>query len=384
MKHIANNEKNSLLNSSSLLKPSLLAVLLFLSLSASEETTDFSNMKTNDFVSSIREKYSLPSIALSVFTVDSTLYESANGSIGIGDSDEDTVDMPYHIGSLTKAFTSYLAAKEVDKGTIKWETEFFELFPELKDDARRKYYHITLEQLLSHRAGIPELITRENFQELADRPIEDSSTARYEYAEELLQMRPTNIGELSYSNCGYTLASLMLEKASGKQWEELAEETFGTEIGLDVMIGWPEDHSATLPKQHIEVDGETVQGSLFDMAYQIRPAGDLAISITDMTKWGKVHLGLLDGSNKSLTSETANFMYYGRYEYAMGWGQSEREGNQLLSHTGSAGSFFSVIVLNVTEKRGLVILINSVSDTTHLALQELSEEILKRTLENNL
>ena len=66
----------------------------------------------------------------------------------------DTRDL-FHLGSNTKAITSFIAAMLVEQKKINWDTRFFELFPTWLSMSNPDYEDITLQQLLSHQAGIP-------------------------------------------------------------------------------------------------------------------------------------------------------------------------------------------------------------------------------------
>jgi CubicO group peptidase (beta-lactamase class C family) len=50
--------------------------------------------------------------------------------------------------------TAFIIAKYVENGKLKWTTKFFDLFPEWKPKSKPEYANITLQDLLSHQAGI--------------------------------------------------------------------------------------------------------------------------------------------------------------------------------------------------------------------------------------
>ena len=105
-------------------------------------------------IDSIRIEHNIPSIAYGVTRNDSIIVLNAIGYKDIQSKERVHVENYYHIGSNTKAFTGFLAAKIVEDNLIKWDTKFFDLYPELKNESDSTYYNITLEELLSHRARI--------------------------------------------------------------------------------------------------------------------------------------------------------------------------------------------------------------------------------------
>ena len=118
----------------------------------------------------------------------------------------------------------------VEENLIKWDTKFFDLYPELKNESNTAYSDITLKELLSHRARLI------NFKEPSEiimimgkyeKYINDSLSLpekRYYLIKEVLKSEPLlPYGECkdSYSNAGFIAAALMLEKVTGQSWESL-------------------------------------------------------------------------------------------------------------------------------------------------------------------
>ncbi len=46
--------------------------------------------------------------------------------------DTATINDKFHIGSNTKAMTTFIIAKYVEKNKLKWDTKFFDLFSDWK------------------------------------------------------------------------------------------------------------------------------------------------------------------------------------------------------------------------------------------------------------
>ena len=103
---------------------------------------------------SLRTKYNIPAIAYGVIRNDSVLIENAIGYRNIETREKVSLGDLFHIGSNTKAFTAFLAAKLIENGLISWNTKFYDLYPEMKPQSNPAYAEITLQQLLSHRARL--------------------------------------------------------------------------------------------------------------------------------------------------------------------------------------------------------------------------------------
>ena len=62
----------------------------------------------------------------------------------------------WHLGSDTKAMTATLVGRLVDKGMLSWDTPLERMLPDLAAVMRSEYRDVTLVDLMSHRAGLPE------------------------------------------------------------------------------------------------------------------------------------------------------------------------------------------------------------------------------------
>jgi serine-type D-Ala-D-Ala carboxypeptidase/endopeptidase len=123
-------------------------------------------------------------------------------------------DARFEIGSITKTMTAALLASLVGDGVV------------TLDDAIGRWLdagpngNITLEQLATHTSGLPRLAPNQPTDEV--NPYRDFTAER---AEEGLRAaaRTPDAGHL-YSNFGYQLLGLVLERASGQRYQDLLAE----------------------------------------------------------------------------------------------------------------------------------------------------------------
>jgi CubicO group peptidase (beta-lactamase class C family) len=169
---------------------------------------------------------------------------AALGKHSIQLTDTASLNDRFHIGSNTKAMTAFIIAKYVEKGKLNWNTKFFDLFPSWKSKSKPEYAKMTLQDLLSHRAGILP------FQGEDDPQIPDfkgnNIQKRKQFAQFVLTFSPVKIDNehpFVYSNAGYTLATLMVEKITGKSWEQLVDQVFNQDLKLNVKLSWPENQT---------------------------------------------------------------------------------------------------------------------------------------------
>ncbi len=367
------------------------AVALFLVSNA--QSTEINSLSMNDAIEEIREKYSLPSISMAVFTADSVLWDIQTGTISSESDRIITPDMTYQIGSMTKAMTGYVAARLVEDEKISWETKLFDIHPELKEDALELYSDISLANLLSHRSGIAAYEKSEELDDLLSQPYGDD---RKEFTEHLLSLESEAVGYFNYSNAGYAVATLMLETVSGKTWKELLDIYIHEPYGIDFHHGLPTDKDSTFPLGHIEEDGAIVPGRGCAIPVASQPAGDITMSLPNVIKWGRVMQNVLNRSDTTLSLENRNVFFYGtealieswypfEYDYmqflgyGMGWYKMQIADTQYLVHTGVMDSFYSTFGIDIQSNRISVILINAYGDTVEAAAQEIHQLVQERT-----
>ncbi len=116
-----------------------------------------------------------------------------------------------------KDFTRFLVLELVDEGGLELDdplSGFFENVPEDKS-------HITVRQLLAHRVGLTAYHGERTDSVPADHLIMSEAEARSLIFSQQLLFDPGT--QYSYSNSGYTLLAMILERVSGTSFESLVE-----------------------------------------------------------------------------------------------------------------------------------------------------------------
>ncbi|WP_298222541.1 serine hydrolase domain-containing protein [Flavobacterium sp.] len=338
--------------------------------------------KTVQFTDSIRRVYNIPEINYAVIDSKSTLEIAALGHHSINLSDTATLNDRFHIGSNTKAMTAFIIAKYVEKRKLKWTTKFFDLFPEWKTKSKPEYAAITLQKLLSHQAGI------QPFQGEDDPEIPDfkgtNPEKRKQFGKFVLTLEPVKLDEQNlfiYSNAGYTLATLMLEKVTGKSWEQLVEKVFNQDLKLNVKLSWPENQKQKDTWGHTFENGKLipVPSTVDDHLDYTEPAGNVNIKLKDYIKFIQLNLKGLQGDNNYLKADTYKFIHKGIENYSMGWFNIYENGKELSVHSGTgAFTYFTIVQIDRLKNIAYIIFTNSFNDETQLGVR-----LLMRKLKEN-
>jgi CubicO group peptidase (beta-lactamase class C family) len=344
-------------------------------------TTICSGQQTTELADSIRKAYNIPALSYAVVTDKSIMEIQALGLHSIELNDLATLNDRFHIGSNTKAMTAFVIAKYVEKGKLKWTTKFFDIFPEWKETSKADYNNITLQDLLSHRAKI------QAFQGDNDPAIPDfkgtKQEKRKQFGKFVLTLNPLETDsthKFNYSNAGYTLATLMLEKVTQKSWEQLVEKVFNKDLKLNVKFSWPENQNMKDNWGHsFENNKLTPVPSNTDYHLDFtEPAGDINIRLKNYAKFIQLNLEGLNGYNNYLTAKTYQFIHKGIEEYALGWYNIYENGKELSTHSGTAGTYYTLVHIDRVNGKAYIIFTNSFSADTQQGVR-----LLMRKLKEN-
>lgn len=116
--------------------------------------------------------------------------------------------------SLGKMFTSVAVAQLVQQGRLHWDDTVAKLLPEYPD--RDAAARITVRQLLTHTAGVPDVFLSPRFDVTHDYDTHIAMLATF--ADAPLTQAPGS--HFSYSNGGFATLAAIVEKLSGKRLED--------------------------------------------------------------------------------------------------------------------------------------------------------------------
>jgi len=351
-------------------------------------------------------RFDLPAVAAAVVKNGKILAAGAVGTRRLGTDAPVTINDRFHIGSDTKAMTSLLAGVLVEEGKLRWNTTVGEIYPELVDKMGKGVKDITLEQLLSHTSGIAgdsmehvPLISYSVTDEAAN-----LDGMRYTLVTRLLPLAlHAQPGErFEYSNLGYTLAGAMMERVTGKTWEELVvarifdplkltSAGFGPQASLgrvDAPLGHAADKNGKMQA--------FLAGPSGDNPLVIGPAGLVHMSVLDFATWAAWNAAAGRYGPPLAKPETIAKLQAKVVDmppkpdapvgtpssggYGLGWGAVSLPfaPEPLVFHGGSNNMNLAYIVLQPKQELGLVMMTNISGTKANEALMAITELLYKR------
>ncbi|MFN8283928.1 MAG: serine hydrolase [Chitinophagales bacterium] len=350
----------------------IVVIFLFTTISAQSQSTV-------SFADSIRKTYQIPELAYVALSSDFVFELEVLGVQRINTNYIAHQKDRFHIGSNTKAITSFIAALLVQENKINWNTTFFELFPELKSKSKKAYYNITLQDLLTFRGKLPAY-TYTNKQPTNKQIARSNAEQRYALAKYFLSQKPMieNENGLTPSNADYILAGLMLEKASGKSYKELVTD-FGKKIGIQFGFDYPNMTDTLQPYGHDANLNPVLPFDNYKLNWLLS-AGNINISIDEYAKFILLHLIGLKENTPFLPTKTFEKLLYELPVFSFGWFNNidSTTNHHIAYNTGNAGAFITKVEIIKEADRAYIIFTNSSTAQTSEGIAILLEELKRK------
>jgi len=345
---------------------------------------------SNDMTQSlevIRKKHDLPALAVVVVKDGKICDRAAVGVRKWGDPKPVTINDVFHIGSDTKSMTATLAAMLIEEGKLRWDTTIADVFPELKGRMDKQYEAVTVEQLLTHRGGVPGAPPAAAWKRAWEQ--EGTPTRqRREFIEAVLSQPPEAAPgtKMIYSNQGYAIIGAMLEKLTGKPWETLITERLFKPLHMDSAGFGPPGTIGGIdqPWGHTRKLGVTTPLQA-DNPPAIAPAGRVHCSLDDLARFTIFHMqrrqqgGLLKPETlvKLHTPPAGG-------DYACGWIVAKRgwAGGNALTHAGSNTMWYVVMWLAPEKDFSVIVATNIAGADAEKGCDEAASMMIHNWLAN--
>src|ERR1041385_1514912 len=194
-----------------------------------------------------------------------------------------TPDTKFRLGSITKQFTSMLILQLVEQGKIKLDAKLSDYLPDYRKDTGEK---VTIHNLLTHTSGIPSYTGLPNFfQDVSRNPYKVADFVK-KYASGDLEFEPGS--KFSYSNSGYFILGAIIERVTGKPYEQVLKENIFDPAGMK-NTGY-DHHDTIIPKRasgYVKTGNGYINAPYLDMSIPYA-AGSLYSTVEDLYLWDQV------------------------------------------------------------------------------------------------
>ncbi len=296
-----------------------------------------------------------PGVALAIIEQGKTIYSGQRGSSNMEYKIPITDSTAFHIASVSKQFTAYIAVSLEKEGKLSMDDDIRKYLPELKDLP----YKISLRQLANHTHGLP------NLYELAQlKGIEPSDRMTHkEVVAMLLRIKQINFkpgDKFEYNNTGFVLLAEIIERVCGKSFQEILKDKIFSPLQMFNSLAVA---SPSMIVKNKAYSYRLQNGKYENYAFNLMANGSSGISTTikDLNKW-IIKMQYPSLEDKAIFDEMIKPSILNSGEiirYGLGLETKTYKGLELVFHGGGDAGYRSYM-LNVPKHHfSMVILGNS-------------------------
>lgn len=318
-----------------------------------------SHRKTSD---KILEPYVVtdgPGGAVMVLRQDSVLYTRVFGKADGESGTPITLSTNFRLASVTKQFTAMAIMILVERGKVSLEQTLTDFFPDFAPVGRR----ITLKHLLTHTSGL--VAYEDVMPESTTVPLLDRDVLRILKNIDSTYSPPGST--FRYSNSGYALLALVVEKASGVSFARFLKENIFLPLEMRNTVAY-ERGISEVPHRAYGYSADTGKAGRFEptdqsMTSSVLGDGGVYSSISDLRKWDAAFTACSLVREKTLQEMLSRSAVIdtGRTWYGYGWYNGSMDGVPMYYHGGSTVGFRTSIV-RIPERFLTVIVLFNRSD----------------------
>lgn len=317
--------------------------------------------------------WNIPGMAVGIVQGDRVIFAKGYGFRNVKTKAPVTPDTLFQVGSTSKAFTCTLAGMMVEEGKFGWSDRVIDYLPDfmLYDPWVTREFRVN--DLMAQRSGLPAYsgdylallgYTREQM------------VHSIRYLKPVTSFRST----FAYQNHLFLVAAKLVERVSGRTWEESVKERIFKPLGMssssmDLKSFVESDNSSILyRRKNGKIETLSPDGIFYRWVYTYGPAGGINSSVSDMTKWLRFQMSDGKASGRKIVSRaTLNYLHTPKtivapdvdpsggsdhQYYCQGWVYRESGDYPMVWHTGGTSGCKTMLAFIPRAKVGVVVLSN--------------------------
>jgi CubicO group peptidase (beta-lactamase class C family) len=323
-----------------------------------EVHTDSASVKKAEKIKETLKKYKGFNGSILVARQGKIIFDTAIGYSNFDIKEKLSLHSSFHLASLSKQFTAMAVMILQERGKLHYDDPVIKYIPEIP------YPDITIRQVLNHTSGVPNIInyipTFLNYWDSCE--VAKSSDIVYMLAKSKprLQFKPGK--RFLYSNTGYILLAVLVERISGMPFEKFLEENIFIPVQMNDTKVYSAINNCDVPNRvygyginrraRHSIDDDDIRNGLI---------GDKGVysSVLDLYKWDQVlYTDLLVSPSTLQEAFQYSTASNGRnINYGFGWRKS-KDDSQIVYHFGHWRGFKGCII-RFTMDQNLIIILNN-------------------------
>ena len=271
-----------------------------------------------------------PGASVIVIEGDKVLFKKAYGMANIEANISATTRTNYRLASVTKQFTAMAIMILADRKKLSYDDSLASFFPGFPEYGKQ----IKVRHLLNHSSGI--IAYEDVMDENATVPLTDLDVLELMKRQDHTHFPPGS--SYRYSNSGYVLLGLIVEKASGISFPEFLRQNIFAPLHMDGTVLYQRDDRSD--EAH-RAYGYSKRGDVFERTDQsltssTRGDGTVYSSVEDLYKWDRALRGKRLVKNATLQQAFSSGAQVDEDTgYGFGWFIAKHRGLQTVWHSGN-------------------------------------------------
>ncbi|AUD04178.1 serine hydrolase [Spirosoma pollinicola] len=327
--------------------------------------------------------WQIPGMAVAIVKDGEVIVSKGFGVLEVGKDSRVDENTLFFIASNTKLFTATDFALLDERKKLSLDDKVIKYLPDFRLADASTTQLVTIRDLLSHRIGT------KNFQ--GDFMFWDTDLTRKDVLNRMRLLAAPNQfrQDFGYSNQGYVVASEIIPKISGMNWETFTESSLLKPLGMNrtfmLSAGADKRSNIALPYTTCCSADSKLTKLPFDNLDNLGPATGMLSSVSDLSRWMIMQLdsGRFDGKRilpwavlektrvvNTLASTDKMKAFPLSYQfYCLGTGLFDYAGYYVYAHAGACSGFKSTTTLVPEKNLGIVVLTNQDNSNFHEALR---------------
>lgn len=228
------------------------------------------------------DKPDSPGCALGVIEDGRLSYARGYGMANLEHAVANDSTIVFDIGSTSKQFTATAILLLAQDGKLSLDDDVRRYVPELPQYQRP----ITIRHLLHHTSGLRDYVSLFWLAGVSfERTTTEQDALDYIVRQKALNFAPGD--EFVYSNSGYVLLSIIVQRVSGKSFPAFAQERIFEPLGMTNTIVL-NDHNRIVPRRAWGYSRRSSGGFMIDMSnFEQTGDGGVLSTIEDLAKWDR-------------------------------------------------------------------------------------------------
>lgn len=336
----------------------LLMILVIFSRSAAAQAQRSELSTKVDAVFAALDKKDSPGCALAVVRHGKIVYERGYGMANLDYNLAISPKSNVYIASPSKQFTAFSVALLAERGKLSLDDPLTKYFPELPVSV---YGSVTIRQLIHHTSGIRDYFT---LLDIAGKS-GDNRFTQEDFLDLLGRQRQLNFppgDQFLYSNSGYALLAILVERVSGKSFRDFTAQNIFQPLGMEHTF-FRDDPTVMVTNRATGYSFENGSYKFHAATFTLPGSGGLLTTVDDLFLWDQnfYHNKLSNGTSSLLTEiQTPGHLNSGKaLPCAFGLEISEYRGLKMIKPAGASFGYRAQMLRFPAQEFSVICLCNS-------------------------